>query len=262
MFETESISLRRPAGRQFETMHPLGMPGAVPGLPGIPGLPGPGMRSRFIGPFSAKPASLAGACMAAVLDELDYGIVLIEDGDCKVATVNHAARMALDDDHPLRLAHGRLEARLARDIAPLRKAVDAAFGQGLRRLLTLGDAQTRTSISVVPLSSAEDGRSAVLVIFGKSAVCEALSISGFCQSHGLTWAEGRVLAELTAGTPPKDIARHLDVSITTVRTHISSMRTKTGAPNINALLARVAILPPLRSVLRPGVHQGARTSLS
>jgi DNA-binding CsgD family transcriptional regulator len=198
-------------------------------------------------------------CLAAVLDELDYGILLLVDGGSRVASLNHAAREELDDDHPLRLSEGRLEARLACDTASLRSAIEAAFGQGLRRLVTVGSEGHRTSVSIVPLAGSDDAPSAVLVILGKSAVCEALSISGFCHSHGLTWAESRVLTELCAGTAPKEIARQLDVSITTVRTHILSMRAKTDAPSVAALLSRVAILPPLRRVLRgaPSVQEPA-----
>ena len=193
---------------------------------------------------------LRSACLAAVLDELDYGILLLVDGGCRVANVNHKASIELDDDHPLRLARGMLEARLPADAAPFRNAVDAAFNQGLRRLLTVGEGRRQISLSIVPLSGAEDGSAAVLVILGKSAVCEALSISGFCRSHGLTSSEAQVLAELSGGKSPKEIARHLGVAITTVRTHIQNTRAKTGAPSIGALMARVAILPPLRGALR------------
>lgn len=234
MIETNAFSPSGPAGHPFNKVLPI-----------------PGATSGFGEPAWRDPRPLPESCLAAVLDELDYGILLLVEGGSRVASLNHAAREELDDNHPLRLSHGHLGARLPCDAAPLRNAIEAASRQGLRRLVTVGRERHRRSVSIVPLAGADDMPSAVLVILGKRAVCEALSISGFCHSHGLTWAESRVLTELCAGTAPKEIARRLDVSITTVRTHILSMRAKTGAPSVAALLSRVAILPPLRGALRP-----------
>ena len=234
MIDTNAMSPSSTAGRQFNKVLPIS-----------------GARSGFGDSAWRDPQPLPESCLAAVLDELVYGILLLVEGGNRVASLNDAAREELDDDHPLRLSGGKLEARLACDMAALRTAVEAAFRQGLRRLVTVGSERHQTSVSIVPLGGADDMPSAVLVILGKRAVCEALSISGFCHSHNLTWAESRVLTELCAGTAPKEIARRLDLSITTVRTHILSMRAKTGAPSVAALLSRVAILPPLRGVLRP-----------
>jgi len=244
MIDTE-YHLGRSANHHFRPTLPIEMPGA---------------GSRFFDPSQGAASPLGGACLEAVLDELDYGILVLVDGGCRVANVNHTAEMELDDDHPLLLSQARLEARLPGDRVPLRNAIDAAFGQGRRRLLTVGQDPRRTSVSIIPLRVAEGSPAAVLVILGKSAVCETLSISGFCNSHGLTLAENRVLTELCAGSSPKEIARQLGVSITTVRTQILSMRSKTGAPSIGALLARVAILPPLRGVLRPAGNRHASKS--
>ena len=246
MIDPNSFIPAHTAGRHFKAVLP--MPDAQPGF----------------GDFGwGDTQPVPGACLAAVLDELDYGILLLVDGGCRVANVNHTAEVELDDDHPLLLTNARLEARLPCDRIPLRDAIDAAFGQGHRRLLTVGKDPSRASVSIIPLRVAQGSPPAVLVILGKRAVCETLSISGFCSSHGLTLAENRVLTELCAGSSPKEIARQLGVSITTVRTQILSMRSKTGAPSIGALLARVAILPPLRGVLRSAANRhDSRTPIS
>jgi DNA-binding CsgD family transcriptional regulator len=235
MIDLRTSSSGRFGETRFRPMPPIGMPALKPSAYDDAG--GDAFVARS-------------ACLAAVLDELDYGILLLVDGGARVANVNHKAAMELDDDHPLRLSRGRLEARFAADVTPFRSAIDAAFNQGLRRLLTVGDERQRASVSIVPLKSGDDDAATVMVILGKSAVCEALSISGFCRSHGLTSAEGQVLAELSNGKSPKEIARHLGVAITTVRTHIQNTRSKTGAASIGALMARVAVLPPLRGTLR------------
>jgi DNA-binding CsgD family transcriptional regulator len=186
--------------------------------------------------------------LAAALDELDYGIVLLFD-DMRVVHVNEAALAELDDCHPLQLTGGELRARLARDVAPLHEAVSAASSRGIRRLLTLGKDGQRGSVSVVPLESANASQRAVLVVIGKREVCESLSVQGFARSYGLTGAETRVLMALCDGTPPARTAQLLGVAVSTIRSQIGSMRQKTGAESIRALVRQVAVLPPVKGAL-------------
>ena len=120
----------------------------------------------------------------------------------------------------------------------------------MRRLLTVGEETHRTSVSVVPLESADDGPRAVLIVLGKREMCESLSVQGFARIHRLTGAEVRVLKELCNGVPPAQIAALLGVAISTVRSQIGSMRAKTGAESIRALVRQVAVLPPVKGVLR------------
>jgi DNA-binding CsgD family transcriptional regulator len=186
--------------------------------------------------------------LAGALDELDYGIVVLHEG-MGIVHLNDAAQVELDDLHPLQLVGNELRARLARDVAPLHEAVTAAATRGMRRLITVGEETHRTSISVVPLEAA-DGPRAVLIVLGKREVCESLSVQGFARIHRLTGAEVRVLKELCSGVPPAQIAALLGVAISTVRSQIGSMRAKTGAESIRGLVRQVAVLPPVKGVLR------------
>ncbi len=187
--------------------------------------------------------------LAGALDELDYGIVVLFDG-MSIVHLNDAARVELDDRHPLQLLGSELRARLARDVAPLHEAVTAAATRGMRRLLTVGEETHRTSISVVPLETDDECPRAVLIVLGKREMCETLSVQGFARIHRLTGAEVRVLNELCNGVPPAQIAALLGVAISTVRSQIGSMRAKTGAESIRALVRQVAVLPPVKGVLR------------
>ena len=187
--------------------------------------------------------------LAGALDELDYGIVVLFEGT-SIVHINDAAQVELDDLHPLQRVGNELRARLARDVAPLQEAVSAAATRGMRRLLTVGDETHRTSVSVVPLESANAGPRAVLMVLGKREMCESLSVQGFARIHHLTGAEVRVLKELCSGVPPAQIAALLGVAISTVRSQIGSMRAKTGAESIRALVRQVAVLPPVKGVLR------------
>ena len=205
--------------------------------------------------FDPSPSAVGGRpdaarhWLAAALDELDYGMVLLLDG-LRILHINDVARRELDDCHPLQIEDGELRARAARDVAPLHEAVTAAATRGMRRLLTVGEESHRTSVSVVPLESADDGPRAVLIVLGKREMCESLSVQGFARIHHLTGAEVRVLKELCNGVPPAQIAALLGVAISTVRSQIGSMRAKTGAESIRALVRQVAVLPPVKGVLR------------
>jgi DNA-binding CsgD family transcriptional regulator len=196
--------------------------------------------------------------LAAALDEIDYGILLLTD-EVVATHVNHAARSELDADHPLQLLGRELRARRPQDVLPLADALHAAARRGLRKLLTLGEGAQRVSVSIVPLSMAgaltgvgpgQPSEPVTLVMLGKRQVCGALSVQGFAHGHGLTAAEARVLSLLCGGLRPNEIAVQVGVAISTVRTQICNIRQKTGAESIRALVQQVAVLPPLMGVLR------------
>lgn len=190
--------------------------------------------------------------LAAALDELDYGIVLVDpSGD--VMHVNQAAQTQLEEEHPLTVVANELQARMASDMQPLRVALAEASVRGLRKLLTLGYGCHRATVSIVPLgSSLPENRSgqAVLVILEKRSVCESLSVAAFARSNGLTDAETRVLDALCNGSDAGGVAAGLGVAISTIRTQISAIRNKTGESSVRSLVRRIALLPPIRSSLR------------
>jgi DNA-binding CsgD family transcriptional regulator len=188
--------------------------------------------------------------LSAALDELDYGMLLVSRGT-HVVHANHAARVELDANHPLQLLGQRLSTKHPRDAPALNNALDAAALRGLRKLLSIGEPKHRVGIAVVPLEAASPtGTAPTLVILGKQRMCEHLSVQGYARSHGLTAAEARVLLALCSGDRPDEVAARLDIAISTVRTQIGSIRSKTGVRSINALLQQVAMLPPIMGALR------------
>lgn len=190
---------------------------------------------------------------ARMLDEIDYGMLLVAD-DRTVLHANHVARTELDSEHPLQLLGAELRVRDPQDVAPLREALAGARERGLRRLLTLGQDAQRVSVAVVPLPAAADDEPLTLLVFGKRRMCEALTVHWFAREHGLTPAEGRVLAALCEGRLPAQIAVAQGVAISTVRSQIGAIRAKTGAASIRALVRQVAVLPPLVGALRAALH--------
>jgi DNA-binding CsgD family transcriptional regulator len=183
----------------------------------------------------------------AVFDELDFGVLLLSPlGD--VLYANRVARAELAGEHPLRLSERMLKARDVHDAAALQTALDNASRRDLRRLLAIGTAGHRTCISIVPLGAARrDG--GILMMLARRETGPSLAVDAFARSQGLTPAETRVLIALCQHVPPREIARRCGVEISTVRSQIGSIRQKTGASNIRALIGQVSGLPPLMSVL-------------
>lgn len=211
----------------------------------------------YNGPERRTGQALVTRLLALMLDEVDYGLLLISEGDV-VLHVNHAARAELDEQHPLQLAGRQLRARQGGDHAALTEALQLAAHRGLRRMLTLGGAAVRVAVSVVPLPStallgpsAEDkAQHPILLVLGKRQMCATLSVQGFARAHHLTQSEERVLMALCEGRLPNDIAADHGVKIATVRTQIANIRSKTGASGIRELVRQVAVLPPQLSALR------------
>ncbi len=230
---------------------------------------GPAPSSNF---FHAPPpatwrdgeAAPAADWFAMILDQIDYGIVAVEGGG-RVIHANHAAHQVLQAMHPLQLEGHRVHARRDEDQSRLQRAICAAALRGLRALLTVGDDAGSASVAVIPIRAVDvaradqDGGAALLVI-GKQAVCEELSAQCFAHSRGLTLAEARVLRLLCGGVLPNEIATLQCVAVSTIRTQINSIRAKTGARNIGALVRQVAALPPLVNALRSAPAKPARAA--
>jgi DNA-binding CsgD family transcriptional regulator len=201
------------------------------------------------------PAARPPHWLALMLDEVDYGMLLLAD-ETTVMHANHVARTELDADHPLQLLCSTLRLRRVQDVTPLRDALSDAQRRGLRRLVSLGEGAHRMTLAVVPLARSSapgcetHGSALTLLVFGRQRVCPALSSHWFARDHGLTPAEARVLAALCEGAAPSGIAKAQHVALSTVRTQIGSIRAKTGAVNIRALVQQVAVLPPLVGALR------------
>jgi DNA-binding CsgD family transcriptional regulator len=222
-----------------------------------------GSTLGYRGPERRGGASLLMRMLTLVLDEIDYGVLLLGEGG-RVLHANHSARTSLNAQHPLYLYSHELRARLLKDAAPLHQALQAALHRGLRRLLTVGEGAERAGIAIVPLEmppageQAEPAQSATLVVLGRREVCGGLSVQGFAREHHLSTCEEQVLAALCEGQRPNEIAQRHGVKIATVRTQIANIRAKTGADSIRDLVQMVALLPPMISALRrqaevPGV---------
>lgn len=205
----------------------------------------------YRGPERRRGPALLARLMAMMLDEVDYGLLLLAEGH-RVMHANHAAGAALAAAaHPLLIAGQELKARLPKDAMALHQALHAAAHRGLRRLLTLGEGGQRAGVAIVPLGTdPAEGLPATLLVLGRREVCGGLSVHGFAREHRLSPSESQVLAALCEGCSPNAIAERHGVKIATVRTQIANIRAKTGAESIRDLVQQVAVLPPLVGALR------------
>lgn len=203
----------------------------------------------YAGPERRGAAAAVHRWLALLIDEIDYGMVLLTE-DSQVVHVNHLGRVELESSHPLEMRGRGLHARRPQDATALAHALTGATVRGRRCLLKLGDSSNHAMVSVVPLGQQGHGQPAIALVFGKRQVCEPLSVESFARTHRLTTAETKVLAALCNGVRVSEVARLNGVETSTVRSQVSSIRAKTGAESIAALVRQVAVLPPLLGVLR------------
>jgi DNA-binding CsgD family transcriptional regulator len=200
---------------------------------------------NYLGPERRQAGADLAHCLRNMLDEIDYGMLLVGD-QAQLLYINHAAKAEMDARHPLQCHGQTVQTLLPADADALSEALRGAQ-RGRRKLLLLGEANTRISLSVVPLAGG-----GTLLVLGKRQMCEQLSVQGFARSVGLTAAETRVLEGLCNGVRPRDIAIRQGVAVSTIRTQIGSIRAKTGVASIRELVRQVAVLPPLVGALKSG----------
>ena len=193
-------------------------------------------------------ASLSSHWMSLVLEELDYGVLLVNAAG-KIIHCNLAARRGLEEGHPLQINGQQLRAGDVEDMDRLCEALHAAETGGRRCLLRLGQGEARANVVVVPLNR-NVSQAAVLLILERKQLCGELAAQWFALRYGLTRTETEVLKALSSGSRPNEVAEQQGVAISTVRTQIQSIRAKSGADSIGELMRQLAVLPPLMSALR------------
>lgn len=200
-------------------------------------------------PLQKISTRIESALFMRLLDELDYGLLLV-DASGRILHANHLARHELSSRLAMCAQGDDLAAIVPSQAGPLERATQRAC-EGKRVLIELGLADARLVVAFTPLAHPMDGiAQTALLICGKRQPCQALSLRGFAQLHGLTRAEEEVLRQVCAGAKPKAVAHALGIGLATVRTQIMSIRRRTGAKSMTEVIQRMAALPPLVPALR------------
>ncbi len=204
------------------------------------------------------------------LNQMDYGLVVVDVDSARVQFANLLGRDALQDApgprdgnpgrNGLRLCQGRVLALRATDTEQLQRALQRTK-RGLRGFLCLGNGRQSCAVAVLPLVAAAAqpqsqsrvhagigaalAPSYALLVFAKQQLCDDSTMALFARERGLTNAEGQVLAQVCKGLRPAQIASNHGVQISTVRTQLRSIRMKTCATTIRDLVQQVSVLPPM-----------------
>lgn len=189
-------------------------------------------------------AALGEGFAVRVLDEIDYGLILVSvDGTLEHA--NHLARHEIARGRFLRNVNGRIAGLSAEQTEELQRGVRWA-ARGRRQMLTLRNGSKTLSVACVPLSEPFEGQQGnVLLMLARQTGTQNLAVTFFAQTHGLTPAEEGVLRALCDGMDVQEVAAHNGVSESTVRTQVRSLREKTQSSSIRQLVQQVAALPPV-----------------
>jgi DNA-binding CsgD family transcriptional regulator len=190
------------------------------------------------------------ALLVSIIDELDYGVMLLEN-DARLVVSNDSAQEVVRNRRVFTFRDGCLRCI---DAEPDRRwrAMLAACDRHGRSLDMFGQGADLLSVAVTPLdrllSHEQSGR--ILVTFGRHRNCEPISLRAFARARGLTGAEVSVLEALAAGATPNQIAVDHGVAISTVRTQVRQILGKTGCAGIRDLLWQISRLAPLRPAVR------------
>ena len=181
--------------------------------------------------------------MGRLLDLLSTGLLLV-DSEAQVLHANRAAQALCDAQAPVVLAGQQL-----RLTASDRQRLEAALRQAARRqwsMVVFRQGDKRLHMAVVPVQDPVACPSLVAaLVLGAGSGPSNLALQFFSQAHGLTSAEGAVLAGLCRGLRPAQIAAIGGVQVSTVRTQVAALREKTQSTNIGHLMRQVYSLPPL-----------------
>ena len=251
-----------------------------------------GLTAHFGGSYSgegtARGASLTGmelGLLHAVLNQVDYGLAVVNADTRQLVYANAPALDALHSDSTLKtglcVADGLVCTRQRAHAAQLALALarTKAWLRGLLRLTDdsvgkpgdaggsggagSGDANRDSTVAVMPLfeptpteatghapdstptQAAVSTPSYALLVFPKQQLCDTTTITLFARERGLTGTEGQVLALVCKGLRPSQIATNHGVQVCTVRSQLRSIRQKTASDSVRELVEKVSVLPPM-----------------
>jgi DNA-binding CsgD family transcriptional regulator len=195
--------------------------------------------------------------LKCLLNDVGFGIVIL-DPELNVCFSNDGAKLALQGVGFESLLWGNNSAESPTSSigqktegADLKKFLACAklAVKGQRKLILVGEGIDELALALSPIKLGEQfSQHGVLVTTERKTVCETISLWAYGRVQGLTSSELKVLEILANGRKPKEVAERLNISVTTVRTHIQAIISKTRTTNLRDLLLRVAKLPPIRTL--------------
>jgi DNA-binding CsgD family transcriptional regulator/PAS domain-containing protein len=189
------------------------------------------------------------------VDSLAAGVFLTEQGG-RISYMNASAERLVKSGSVLRATNGRLTAVRTRARTALAKALTqsvdgkAPAKTGGHAVALPDEEGTGLVANVLPLEWRE-GRNPLSALPGAAAVivqdpAEPPPLAGraFADLYGFTDAELRVLQVIVRGLAPQEIADDLQLSITTVKTHLRNIFAKTNTSRQVDLIRLLTIATP------------------
>jgi DNA-binding CsgD family transcriptional regulator/PAS domain-containing protein len=193
--------------------------------------------------------------LAATLDSISAGIVVVADQG-RILHANRAAREMLSKHQPISSVNGMLSIRDAKarqelihaiELARVDEAAIGANGIGVP-LRDPGSAVAH----VLPLARGElrtrfAAQAAAAVFITQPAQSPPRDVGAIAANFGLTPAETRMLEQLAGGASLGEVARALNISANTAKTHLSRIFSKTGVSRQADLLSLInTMVPPVQ----------------
>ncbi|MGH8845751.1 MAG: helix-turn-helix transcriptional regulator [Polaromonas sp.] len=191
--------------------------------------------------------------LALLVDELAHGMLVIS-AQGRILHANQAARRELDHGVVLSADRGELKVLAPADAKVFQSALGKAV-LGRRSLIKLAATGLGFTLAVVPLHRQAGAPSERIALFlSRVGVSESGVFGSFARSHRLTYTEEQVLVLLCRCLSTPQIALHMKVAVSTVRSHVRSLCVKTASSGVRELVNRVAILPPLAPLPLAQMH--------
>lgn len=191
--------------------------------------------------------------LTLLIDELAYA-VLIVGAQGQILHANRAARRELELVGMMSNRLGELEIFSPSD----GKAFQAALAEALigkRSLIKLSDHNRHVAMAVIPLMPQAGALCERVALFlSRADVCDSDMLGCFARHYGLTPTEQHVLVFLYRCLSTPEIALQMKVAVSTVRTHVRSLCSKTNSSGVRELIRRVAILPPIDTPPQVSMH--------
>ena len=209
-----------------------------------------GIRSRYEArPMAARESLLDASLLLRMMDEVDHGMLVI-DAQGALRHANHLARFEMAQSRFI-MSHGQVLLGATTQFSHQIEHATKQALKGHRQLVSLQGDDRELSLAFVPLSHAlESDEPTVLVMLSRQNACENLAVRMYARANHLSPSEEAVLIALCKGYTIPEIAEEHRVAVSTVRTQIKALRTKTGCASIRMIMMRVNSLPPVMSALR------------
>ncbi|TPG58472.1 LuxR family transcriptional regulator [Roseomonas nepalensis] len=184
----------------------------------------------------------------ATLDRIDAAVLLL-DGARRPVYANPRAEGEIAGGAVLRLQDGRLRGATEAAERALRRAVGEEGGRsgGVEASLAGTDGEERLLFTLGLDAEGCGGLRRTLLVLRSPREDTRNPVANAARAFGLTPAQVQVLAFLTRGHAPDEIAGLLGVSVTTVRSHLADLFARSGTSRQAELVARtLSFASPIR----------------